>query len=388
MRMHSEFERHLPMSSIWTRSSSLSPQYDCGLCGYPRCSSFTRAAIVDFVSIDECPILSLPSFHEHKTELTEIISRKTGLRVRTAEELPEGGVLLTRPCKDTDQKVMAELRVHNGVAPGEDLHFGVFDPVLLCDLSECLVSVFEDVKCSRDLGYGRADTGDMSITLLQDGRVNMRRVDNKEQVLKVFYKIERAILGSTMCNCCGNDLISIAAGLVDQLESHPVLQCGSSIKIDCEMLKQKLTSSLFSELYQMPELTSEFDLLANSMIELLDSVSAENLEVPFGIPSDLKCRLISPILETNDKTKEALLLRMLGFEWVLQSALSAIARLDEVVASLPASSIRTANELIRSAAAGKSSTAPSPEDENFFKVFALSQCVKRARESILDWRSE
>ncbi len=375
------------MSSIWTRSHKLSPQYDCGLCGYPKCSSFTRAAVVDFISLDKCPLLSLPSFKDQLHELQALITRKTGLRFRTATELPEGGILLTRPCKDTDQKVMAELRVHNGVKPGEQINFGVFDPILLCDLADCLTCEFEDVKCSRDLGYGRADTGDMSITLLQDGRVNMRRVDNREQVLRVFDKIERAIIGSTMCNCCGNDLISIASGLVSHQDAHTVLNCGSSMKLDCDILKPKLTGSLFDQVFNAPEIRSEFDEMINTLLEGFEKMSARNLRTAFTPPDDLRCRLVSLVLTTNNKTKQTLLLRMLGLEWIVNSTLNALTEIASLLVELPSEDSEFVDQIIISSLSGKESSPPPNEKEVAFKIFALSRCLLRGREAFVEWLS-
>ena len=95
-----------------------------------------------------------------KVDLETVGMRRSTLRDRPGPEPPEGGVLFTQPCKDTNEKVMAELRVFNGVPAGELMRFGVFDPHILCDLMECLVAKFELVKCSRDLGYGRADAGE------------------------------------------------------------------------------------------------------------------------------------------------------------------------------------------------------------------------------------
>lgn len=320
-------------------------------------------------------------------DLLTLISRKTGLRFRTATELPEGGVVLTRPCKDTDQKVMAELRVHNGVEPGDRINFGVFDPILLCDLSDCLSSEFDEVKCSRDLGYGRADTGEMSITLLQDGRVNMRRVDSKEQVLKVFDKIERAILGSTMCNCCGNDLISIVSGLVSHQDAHTVLQCGSSIKLDCEMLKPKLTGGLLDQVFDTPEIRSLFDETAEAMLKMLKSLSASNLQTVFHVSSDLRCKLISLVLEKDDKHRQTVLLRMLGFEWILQSSLHALEQLHQLVEDLPSSEIDMSDQIIRTAASGQVPVVPPIGKECLYKIFALSNCLVRGRTAIDEWLS-
>ncbi len=358
------------------------------MCGYPKCSNFTKAAIVGLVEIDACPVLKLSSFQEVRQKLCDLVSKKAGLRFKTATELPEGGVLLTRPCKDTDQKVMAELRIHNGVKPGERVVFGVFDPSLLCDLSECLKQEFEAVKCSKDLGYGRADTGEMSITILQDGRVNMRRVDNKEQVLKVFAKIERVILGSTICNCCGNDLISIASGLVEHNHRHTVLDCGSMAKIDCDLLKPKLTKSLVKDIFGSMELLDELDSLAMAFLNVLDKpLEIHKLIIP-EVSSDLMCRIVSLVDENGSNAKMALLLRLLGFEWILRSTSNAIEKVHQLAQGLHGEKLKQVNVLLDAVRTGKSSQPPSLDDDVLFRAFALSKCLVRGLDAITDWLSE
>ena len=138
------------MSSIWVRSLKATPNFDCGLCGYQRCASFARAAIIEDIEISACPVLKQNEFGGLCGELESVLKRRTTLRTRISPELPEGGLLLTKPCKDTDEKVMAELRVFNGVPEGDEIKFGVFDPIFLCDFMDCLKSEFDLVKCSRD----------------------------------------------------------------------------------------------------------------------------------------------------------------------------------------------------------------------------------------------
>ena len=107
------------MSSIWARTWKNTPQLDCGMCGYPTCAAFARAFVVEDTAIDSCPLFELPEFMNLKEEIETVGMRRSTLRERSAPEPPEGGVLFTQPCKDTDEKVMAELRVFNGVPAGE-----------------------------------------------------------------------------------------------------------------------------------------------------------------------------------------------------------------------------------------------------------------------------
>jgi hypothetical protein len=184
-----------------------------------------------------CPVLSLPEFSNQNTELESLVSRGAQGFPKPALELPKDGVILTSPCKDRVDRVMAELRVYNGVKEGELARFGLFDPAILCDMLECLTSKFEIVKCSRDLGYARADTGETSITLLQDGRINMRRMNDMSHVKRLFAMIERAIMPSLVCNCCGMDLLSILAdGPKGLTHEHTVFKAGSSLTLNAGQL--------------------------------------------------------------------------------------------------------------------------------------------------------
>lgn len=371
------------MSSIWTRSVNASPKFDCGLCGYPKCASFTRAVLLDFASIDDCPLLKLNEFSGLYSELENLVQRKMGLKMRTATELPDGGVLLTRPCKDTDQKVMAELRVHNGVPIGETIRYGVFDSTLLCDYSECLSDFFEVVKCSRDLGYGRADTGEMSITLLQDGRINMRRVDNRESVLKTFSVIEAAILGSTICNCCGNDLVSIASGLVTHQDAHTVLKAGSSICLDPQTVSKPLTRKLFVDEFHESTIAAQIDLSFQLVDDFLRSVFERTTidETAMVDLQKMQCQVISLVRSKNNEKRETILLKTLGLLWVLSSAFEALTRIEELLRPLPYERKDRASQLLLDVSRDGNIEEPELADESLYQIYAhslrLVRCFKK-----------
>jgi hypothetical protein len=175
---------------------------------------------------------------------------------------------------------MAELRVYNGVEAGDQIHFGVFEPTLLCDFLDCIADRFELIRCSRDLGYGRAEIDDMSITILQDGRVNMRRVSDEKRVLELFRQIERAIFGSIICNCCGHDVLSVVAGFAPlEKEFHPVLLAGSTISLDMEIFESRMTSD---EIRDVLHEAGSLETLEAS-IERLDTMLAQLIAKDFSI---------------------------------------------------------------------------------------------------------
>ncbi|TXT55297.1 MAG: hypothetical protein BAJATHORv1_40208 [Candidatus Thorarchaeota archaeon] len=224
------------MSSIWNKVWKNTPKIDCNLCGMMTCANFARCVVEGELSVSACPVLSTPKFDSELQEITKVTTSSRAPPQRTASTIPEGGILLTRPCRDTNERVMAELRVANGLEPGERIRFSVFDSGLLCELVDFVKERFEALKCSKDLGYGRADTGDMSITILHDGRINMRRVLDKEAVIELFNVLERAISGALICNCCGADILSVLTGLIEpgKALTHTVLDAGTNFSFDID----------------------------------------------------------------------------------------------------------------------------------------------------------
>ncbi|MHA1575850.1 MAG: (Fe-S)-binding protein, partial [Candidatus Thorarchaeota archaeon] len=336
------------MSSIWVRSLKSTPNFDCGLCGYQRCASFARAVVVEAVEIDTCPVLKQDEFTGLYGEFEFVLKRRTSLRTRISPELPEGGLLLTKPCKDTDEKVMAELRVYNGVQEGDEIQFGVFDPTLLCDFMDCLKSEFDLVKCSRDLGYGRADTGELSITILQDGRINMRRVDNKEHVLEVFDKIERSILGSIVCNCCGNDLISLMIDPNVRFDEHIAYDAGSRISVNKDIVKSPLGVTGFVSISDNKEIVDLFDKMHSQIVQLLSELAGHKKTVTFmsNLVEEIRCDLLFLSSRGEDDIINTQILKALGLLWTLESALIAIGEISVILGRIRSPKNQSAVDMV------------------------------------------
>ena len=109
----------------------------------------------------------------------------------------------------------------------------------------------------------------MSITVLQDGRINMRRVDDRQAVMKLFEKMERVLIGAAVCNSCGRDLLSILLDgkLSPQEEEHVILEGGSNLDLDQTAVDKPLVRSEFSSL-SVPHLDSILESV-DSLIRLL-----------------------------------------------------------------------------------------------------------------------
>ncbi|MHA2080186.1 MAG: (Fe-S)-binding protein, partial [Candidatus Thorarchaeota archaeon] len=102
------------MSSVWTKARKNTPEIDCGLCGFTTCGAFARAVVVGNPEISVCPVLGLEQFAQQRDELKTLSSEAKNTE-RPAPEQPEGGVLLSKPCMDSPDLLMAEMRIFNGV---------------------------------------------------------------------------------------------------------------------------------------------------------------------------------------------------------------------------------------------------------------------------------
>ncbi|MFX1265891.1 MAG: (Fe-S)-binding protein [Promethearchaeota archaeon] len=346
------------MSSLWVKVWKTTPQIDCGLCGSANCAGFARTLVVGDSDLDACPLLKLAKYSELRESLDILRKRSPTPAAKPAAKLPEGGVLFTRPCQDTDEKVMAELRIFNGVPEGTPLRFGVFDPQLLCDLMDCVASGFELVRCSRDLGYGRAEINDMSITLMQDGRINMRRVSDKNEVLALFNRLEQSLLGAAICNCCGNDMLSILSGFGGKPENqHPVLSAGSSVSLDLSVVENPPN---------IDDCTSAFGKEGLSVSEsvkgagafLRDSLAAQGKDNPdvadpppdFGLTF---CNVVELAAKSEDNRTLTIALMVLGLLRAVENGIRGLLEFRSITDQSPDYDASVVSDLIASTRDGR-----------------------------------
>ncbi len=316
------------MSSVWSKARTNTPQIDCGLCGRSSCAAFSRAVIAGICSVDQCPILTLPQFAEQRTTLEQLTQQRP--RPVLAPPRVEGGVTFTRPCVETESRFMAEVRVSNGVAPGEEMRFPLLDGTVLCSTMECLRSVFQEIKCSRELGYGRADTGELNITVLQDGRINMRRVESVERVKALSESIERTILGAVICNCCGDNLLWVLSASETDTDylRHPVLKAGSSTVIDQSVARVPLTKELvLSAIGQdSTQLITDVDRSIKHITSRVERLQAEADRWMGNVP-DMKqilCSTTELMRKDTIRGKETIVLKLQALVWALIGANTAL----------------------------------------------------------------
>ena len=319
------------MSSVWTKARKNTPEIDCGLCGFTTCGAFARSVVVGDVEISTCPVLGLEQYAQHREDL-EILSNEAKNTVKPAPEQPEGGVLLSKPCMDSPDLLMAEMRIFNGVNPGEPMKYGVLDPAILCWLLDCVSSRYEDMRCSKELAYAWGDMEEIKVHILRDGRVRMRRARGAEHALDSFKIIERTVMGAVICNCCGRDLFTVLAGLATPSEhQHTVLRAGSTLTlkpdlVDWTPFKQTIETKHIAQMIDI------VDVLHSEFMELLDLLIAgkyptENLPETRSKICKINSLIVDPVTQGN----EVVFLRGLTLAFFIDNAMIGLSSLNQLL---------------------------------------------------------
>jgi hypothetical protein len=255
----------------------------------------------------------------------------------------------------------------------------------------CLQSQFDLVKCSGDLGYGRADVDEMNITVLQDGRINMRRVKDRHQVMNVFGKLERALVGATICNCCGCDLLSILSGCVEPVDTdrHTAYDAGTNMRIDEEMAQLPLRrADVVSALDENAEhalnlIQSLADHLESGMAQLQDG----SIELFRAVSSeDARCSLVELITNSSLYGNETLLLKVLAFVRVVYDALCGVSELAEILTCSSKEDHDAILKLVSIAQSGELSLQMKAiDDQRRILALAHSLRLNRAMRLLREW---
>jgi hypothetical protein len=318
------------MSSVWTKARKNTPEIDCGLCGFTTCGAFARSVIVGNSEVAACPVLGSERYAPEREEL-ETLSNDVKSTEKLAPKQPEGGVLLSKPCMDAPELLMAELRIFNGVNPGDLMKYGVLDPAILCWFLDCVSSRYQDMRCSKELAYAWGSMEEIKVHILRDGRVRMRRAKGAEHALDSFKIIERTVMGAIICNCCGHDLLTVLAGFADTVEGHhTALNAGSTVSLNLDLTawkpkENKTNSKLIS---QMIGLLDELYSYLMKQLKLLESGKNPNEGTP-NTRSKI-CKIISLMVDPSQQGMETIFLRGLTLAFFIDSALVALTSLYQL----------------------------------------------------------
>lgn len=319
------------MSSVWTKARRNTPEIDCGLCGFTTCGAFARAVVVGDAEISSCPILGLEQYASQKDELVDL-SKEPKNTERPAPEQPEGGVLISKPCMDSPDLLMAEMRIFNGVSPGMPMKYGVLDPSILCWFLDCVSSRYENMRCSKELAYAWGDMEEIKVHVLRDGRVRMRRAKGADHALGAFRIIERTVMGSIICNCCGRDLLTVLAGLVEPTEQkHPVLGAGSTVSLNQDMIDWTPMNKT-PDLKPIDQMLVLVDELYSYMMDQLENlVSEDSLLEDNGDVRIKICEIIDLMVDPIMVDHETVFLRGLMLAFFIDNATLALSSLRNLL---------------------------------------------------------
>ncbi|MHA1771021.1 MAG: (Fe-S)-binding protein [Candidatus Thorarchaeota archaeon] len=318
------------MSNVWVRAWRNTPQYNCGLCGRSTCSAFARAYLAGDLELDACPIMQMAEFVNFRTTLEIMRTREQVVSLRPAPERSPEGISFLQPCKDNIERVTGMFRVYNGVPEGQSMRFGGFDPLVLCDLLDNLSDQFTFIKCSRELGYARADRGEMNITVLQDGRVNLRQVPDETTAYTLAASLERVLMGALICDCCGCDLLSVLVDCTNTEENHPVLDAGLRASLDRTIIKKPFSAAVLSTTFgdYSSEIITLFEQVFLRFEELVDKIiqgkrssSKEDFIESYRV-------LLDYLMKESDSKSMTLLLKGLGILRVIENAIVGLVNLS------------------------------------------------------------
>jgi hypothetical protein len=319
------------MSSVWTKVRKNTPEIDCGLCGFTTCGAFARAAVTEKVEISQCPILGLEQYTQRKHELTAL-TREDRNTEKLAPEQTNGGVLLSKPCTDSPDLLMAEMRIFNGVKPSAPMRFGVLDPAILCWLLDCVSTRYEDMRCSKDLAYAWGNMDEIKVHILRDGRVKMRRARGAEHALDSFKIIERTIMGAVICNCCGRDLLTVLAGFVDSTEDHhTVLDAGSTVSLNKDLIDWTPQDQTVDNkpISQMVDLIDE--IYSDLLNEFDQIVTGKGKQILPSETRSIVCKIISLMVDPLEIGNETVFLRGLALAFFIDDAMMGLSSLAQLM---------------------------------------------------------
>jgi hypothetical protein len=321
------------MSSVWTKARKNTPEIDCGLCGFTTCGAFARSVVVGNAEISACPVLGLEQYNQQRNDLVRLSSEAKNTE-KPAPEQPEGGVLLSKPCMDSPDLLMAEMRIFNGVNPGEPMKYGVLDPAILCWLLDCVSSKYEDMRCSKELAYAWGDMEEIKVHILRDGRVRMRRAKGAEHALDSFKIIERTVMGAIICNCCGRDLFAVLAGLANPAEEHhTVLRAGSTVSLKQDLVDwtpQKQTTDT-KPIAQMIDLV---DTLYSDLKDHVDLMISGKYPAEHTFETRSKiCKINSLMVDPLIQGIEVVFLRGLTLAFFIDNAMIGLSSLNQLLSN-------------------------------------------------------
>jgi len=200
-----------PLTHTFNEIYDLFPKLDCGLCGNPSCRTMARKVITGDAKVEGCVNLKRPEFQENLTHLRTVLAEGVEIGAKGVVVVEEAGITYVHPCISEAGKVMAEAKLASGPEGSVNLKFGFYDPIMLCWALE-VSGLFNDFKCSTNLGVAKLNIDGKTVMVFKDGRVNVRAAKDKQDAIETIRLVSRSLWGAIICSCCGNVGIDCASG--------------------------------------------------------------------------------------------------------------------------------------------------------------------------------
>lgn len=176
----------------------LMPGKDCGICGSISCRQFARRLAVGEEKAEKC------------TYMGQDAALKAGALLKAGVEIyrkppPREELLIIRPCQHDARKVMTESRI------GDEAKYGIIDPFEMCKLAK-KCALFNNQKCSEKLGIATFQYGNTEVVLYDNGKINIKQADNKEEAIKAIATADKIFRAAYLCPECGGSATDCAKG--------------------------------------------------------------------------------------------------------------------------------------------------------------------------------
>jgi hypothetical protein len=152
-----------------------------------------------------------------------------GLKNEKTISFGEAEIAYVQPCASERGKVTADI-----VMSKEEKEFFNFE--IVCLILDLYKIMFAEERCSQALGTAMIKWRGREIIIFKNGRINIKRALNKEEIEKILDSLTRLLLGSIICDNCKKPLIDCAFG-----KCRKCMNIKEGVKIDANYFKKALT---------------------------------------------------------------------------------------------------------------------------------------------------
>lgn len=160
----------------------LLPKYNCGQCGFPSCSTFSRRVVILKDKIEKCIFLN----EENLKKINELLKEEV-------ENEKIKSTALIQPCTEEGHlTIEANLCSYSNFGNG-------FDSDILCLILEN--SDFDKCNCSSELGYAVLYKEIKRIHIFKNGNITIRKAKDDEDIFSTLNFLSSILLPAVITDC-------------------------------------------------------------------------------------------------------------------------------------------------------------------------------------------